>query len=127
MGLKGKKDVFKGMDKAEKALARGTEEGLKLARVWLVGRMKRVTPWDTGNLVNSYRTPEPIRFNKKIRVKIVNIASYGVYVHEMPNDTTNWNKPGTGNKFMERPAKQHADRVVAIVVNRVNRSLKGIL
>lgn len=38
-------------------------------------------------------------------------APYNKRVHELPNDSTNWSEPGTGNKYLERPVNNHAEKL----------------
>ena len=67
----------------------------------------------TGNLVNSYSID--VRENLSgVEGILANHASYALYVHEMPV-TYNFNKPGTGPKFMEGPTRANADKIVDIL------------
>lgn len=63
-----------------------------------------LTPYKTGNLVNSWYGPVIVEKSKfKLLVEIGLMASYAPYVHEMVG--ANFTKPGTQAKFLEQPLK----------------------
>lgn len=70
------------------------------------------TPLDKGDLRKSLTTEHATLENKEfVWVSKGNIAPYNLKVHELPNDTTNWSEPGTGNKYLERPVNNHAEKL----------------
>lgn len=78
----------------------------------LTDKIIPVTPLDKGDLRKSLTTEHATIENKEfVWVSKGTEAPYNLKVHEMPNDSTNWSEPGTGNKYLERPVNNNAKKL----------------
>ena len=76
----------------------------------LKGKVIDVTPMDTGELRRSIYIKRATESNLTIEVGSSGaIASYNVYVHEIPK--LNYTTAGTGSKFLERPFYEEKDKI----------------
>lgn len=88
-----------------------------------------ITPKLAGNLRNSQQITKPERAGDGVEVTIGYggaAINYATYVHEAPPEL-NWTLPGTGPKFLERPAKEYplGTRLGAKVRGRLERAMAG--
>lgn len=97
-------------------LKRNIAKGLIHCQLLLKREAQKITPWDTGNLAGSYSTPPPSTENDIATATVENSAEYALWVHEMP-ESRNWNKPGTGPKFLERPLFENEAKFLEILKN----------
>ena len=108
----------------------GRIEGLTLAGVveaanFIQGEAMEITPMsdnrrladgsihEGGNLINSAFTDSEQTSRGPVS-RVGYTAEYAAAVHEMP-DSTNWSKPGTGNKFLEKPISQNHRAILQIL------------
>jgi hypothetical protein len=114
--IKGFDKVLINLNKEIKNIEGRTMQGLIGAAAYIRADMDHITPTipvDTGNLraswfVTPYQTP---------RVKGVIIgfsANYAVFVHEMLG-AVNWNREGSGPKFLEAAIKRNAVIILGII------------
>ena len=66
-----------------------------------------------GHMVNAY-SMEVNTNSTGVYGLLINHAPYALFVHEFPA-TYNYNKPGTGPKFMEGPTRENAAMIVDIL------------
>ena len=115
INLEGMGTVLRNLENEIQAIQQRSVKGLVLCQIRLQKAAFNVTPWRLGHLAGSYQTPPPTQVRPGVWEAIVeNTAEYALKVHEMPEDT-NWNKPGTGPKFLERPLFENADKFLEIL------------
>ncbi len=115
--LEGAASVIEGLDRELMKIKERSFKGLVLCQAELKREAMQITPYRFGHLAGSYQAPMPREVQPGVVEAIVeNTAEYAVKVHEMPEDT-NWNKPGTGPKFLERPLFENADNFREILRN----------
>lgn len=118
--MDGMVEVIAGLEDTVNDIVQRAEAGLVKCQILLKREAMRITPWRTGHLSGSYISPPPTTLDgQRMTATVENAAEYAVYVHEMP-ETTNWNKPGTGPKFMQRPLFENADRFLEIIRNEAS-------
>lgn len=108
--LEGMASVIEGLRKEVEGINQRSVKGLVLCQGLLKREAMEITPWQTGHLAGSYQTPPPFEGTPGVFMAIVeNTAHYAVHVHEKP-ENLNWNKDGTGPKFLEKPLFENADK-----------------
>lgn len=114
MKVKGLDSVLRNLNKEVKKIKRRTRAGMQEVGVFIKGEAMEITPQDKGVLLGSafYSTDEGA--GKGPRVRIGYTAHYAPYVHEMPADS-NWTKPGTGNKFLQKALNNNQHEVLDII------------
>ena len=70
------------------------------------GESQEIAPHDKGDLIGSAFYSTDLGTGRKNgrrspRLRVGYTVDHAPHVHEMP-DTTNWSKPGTGNKFLDK-------------------------
>jgi hypothetical protein len=93
----------------------------------VLNEAKKITPIDFGALRSSGKVEPPKITPREVSVEVTfggAAAPYALYVHE---DTRpkNWSVPGTGPKFLEIPAEQHAPKFAEAVKRRMDEHLRG--
>jgi hypothetical protein len=114
LSIKGKDIVDKRLKKSTREKGRLLEKGMKEAAEHLLRKSLEVCPKDTGRLRKSGKVKRRGQ-GKNAAFEVVYEAPYAIYVHEMPNKGINWTTPGTGNKYLERPARQERSTMRRIV------------
>lgn len=113
MKLQGMDDVLRNLTREVKKIEGRSKAGVLEAGLYVKGETLEITPQDQGVLINSaFVDVEEARDGPVARVGFT--AEYSEYVHEMP-DTTNWSKPGTGNKFLEKTIRR-AGRIILEII-----------
>lgn len=89
----------------------------------------KVAPKDTGNLRNSQQIGKPETKADGVEVTIGYggaALGYSLFVHEAPAEL-HWTLPGTGPKFLERPAKEYPlqSKLAAKLRGRLERAMAG--
>ena len=113
MAIKGLDNVIRNLNTAIKDIKGGTHEGLVAAGVFIKGESQEIVPVDFGILSNS-------AFSQAVapmKVVVGYTAEYAPYTHEMPS-STNWTKPGTGNKFLEKAVKENIPQILKVIQKR---------
>ncbi len=117
INLEGAASMLKNLDRELMNLQKRSMKGLVLCQALLKREAMEITPWNTGHLAGSFQAPIPREVSPGVIEAVVeNTAEYAVKVHEMP-DHANWNKPGTGPKFLEVPLFVNADTFREIIRN----------
>ncbi len=117
INLEGTASMIQNLDRELMEIQKRSLQGLILCQALLKREAMEVTPWNTGHLAGSFEAPLPIEIAPGIiEAGVGNTAEYALKVHEMPEET-NWNKPGTGPKFLERPLFENADTFREIIRN----------
>jgi hypothetical protein len=80
-----------------------------------------ICPKDTGELRKSGKVYKRATQNNST-VVVGYGQEYAMIVHEMP-DTIKWTTPGTGNKYLEKPANQNRKKYKEIIKAKV----KGVI
>ena len=107
----GLKEVLKNVEKVKGATAKGVERGLVKAGLFLQRASQELVPIDTGALRNSaFTRKEGAGFKTKVSVGYT--QNYAIYVHE---NLDAHHGPGKVAKFLETPAREHRDDMLAIV------------
>ena len=79
-------------------------------------------PVDTGNLRNSWFNEFVKKVGKKGWGMIFGFsANYAFWVHENIDPTVNWNRPGSGPKFLQAALKRNFREILTILGNSMNR------
>lgn len=116
-GIVGIENVMAGLNtKLLEYEAKGTS-GLRSAAAFIRGDMEKTSPKvpvDTNVLRSSWFT-ETIEYMKHRKAIIFGFsANYAAYVHE--NMTAqNWNRPGSGPKFLEAAIKRNTYKILLII------------
>lgn len=107
----GVQSIIKNMMTAKGETAAGMERGLMKAGLALQRMSQKVVPVDTGALKASAATrKEGEGFRTKVTVSYG--TDYGIYVHE---NLESRHAPGKIAKFLEKPARENADELAAII------------
>jgi hypothetical protein len=100
--------------------AEGFERGLLLGALVIQRDAVRQTPIDLGPLRASYAgSPRKTGSGFDAVVEVSCGTHYAIYVHE--NLNANFKAPGTNAKFLERPARQHAEDVKKLVIQEARK------
>lgn len=92
--------------------------GIKLALVWLKGKVLDVTPIEFGILRNSAFTG--VEQTSEGTDGIIGFtADYAPHVHE--NTKANFKAPGTKAKFLEEPIIENSDKILQIIKEQAQR------
>ncbi len=117
INLEGTASMIQNLDRALMEIQKRSMKGLVLCQALLTHEAMEITPWNTGHLAGSFQAPIPREVSPGVIEAVVeNTAEYALKVHEMP-ENTNWNKKGTGPKFLERPLFENADTFREIIRN----------
>jgi len=109
--------------KAASKIRKATKLGAILGGTAIRRDGMKITPVDTGNLVNSWYGPiVEIATVKKLLVTFGLTAEYAPYVHEMMK--ASFRKPGAKAKFLEEPVLQHKKNVVRLIRIEIKKVLK---
>ena len=111
--IKGLDNVLSNLSKAIKGIEGATHKGLLAAGAFIKGESQEIAPVEFGVLVNS-------SFSKPVgplRVTVGYTAEYAPFVHEFP-ESTNWTKPGTGAKFLEKAVKDNIPEILSVIQKR---------
>lgn len=111
----GVREIVRNLDKADRRLAAGFAKGLKKAGRFLQRKSQQIVPVEFGNLKNSADTRwQGSGFD--ITVWVVYTAVYAIYVHERVELS---HAPGKQAKFLEEPARQYRDEILALIAKEV--------
>lgn len=86
---------------------------------------QQVVPRDTGVLAGSGTVGFPDVRGSRITVQLGYggaASAYALYIHE-GQESWNWNVPGTGPKYLERPVLQAASGMARRLADRIERNL----
>jgi len=104
-------DVLRNLNITVLNMNKKVEKQVELCAEDLLSKAVDRTPKDTQELMKSGAVEI-----EKNGLKTVGKVSFGGgevdyadIVHEMPNDV-NWTEPGTGNKYLENPLKENAEK-----------------
>ncbi|MCK4621339.1 MAG: hypothetical protein KAT62_03890 [Desulfuromonadales bacterium] len=114
MAVKGLDNVLANLRKEIEGIKGRTEAGMHEAGLFIQGEAQEITPQEFGVLINSAFTSTAVIFGEQIVTRIGYTAHYAPYVHEMPADS-NWTKPGTGNKFLQKALNNNQHEVLGII------------
>jgi len=109
--ITGVKGVRRRLKRAGVTLGSAVERGLKKGGAFLQRVSQEVVPIKTGALEGSAGTRAD-GHGWDTDVVVYYTQSYAVYVHER---TDLAHKPGKMAKFLERPARENKDRILAII------------
>jgi len=113
MAIKGLDNVIANLNKEIKKIEGATLKGLLAAGTFIKEESQLITPHDKGVLINDAFSQQ----SGAMSVTIGYTKKYAPFVHEMPSDT-NWTKPGTGNKFLEKAVKNNIPEILAVIQKR---------
>jgi len=108
-----KKKTLKGLIEAAIVIRRDMEDTPPLIPISTGG----------GNLRASYFSEAGYDEAGNPRVLLGFTASYAWYVHEMIGEDVNFNRPGSGPKFLEASLKRNADKVYQILLENAKGGL----
>jgi len=95
------------------------EKGMTFGLIALQEDVEEITPRRDGFLIGSMFTAA-----RKARNKIVGrigfTQKYAAIVHEMPDDT-NWTKPTSESKFLEKGVERNLDKFIKVVKRYARR------
>ena len=104
-------DVLRNLNLTVERINKNAEKSIEKCCQDLKRKAIDKTPMDKGALRQSAAV-----IVEKAGMKTVGKVSFGGgkvdyadIVHEMPNET-NWTEPGTGNKYLENPLKENAQK-----------------
>jgi hypothetical protein len=123
-----KADVDKINKATEKAIAKmgeGAFRGMLKAGTFIQGESQEIAPHRTGILIGSAFTDSAFTSlgkGTKFIVRVGYTALYAAFVHEMPAKT-NWTKPDTGNKFLEKAVKNNIRKIVDFIFKDASKGL----
>lgn len=122
--ITGLKEAEANLNKAVLSIDGNLFKGVKAAGVFVQGEAQEITPQRKGVLINS--AFNDVEETEKGPVAIVGYtANYAAAVHEMP-DTTNFTKPGTENKFLEKAVTRNFNTVLNIIKRFGSKKPNGL-
>ena len=88
---------------------------------------KRIVPVDTGTLMNSGHV-QPVKEDASGEISVTlgyggPAAKSAVEVHENLDPRINWQRPGSGPKYLERPVKEDQGKIPG----RIATAVKGLI
>jgi hypothetical protein len=107
----GLSNVLSNLNRQIKAIPGKTRRGLATAGLIVKAESMRMTPVDSGDLINSAYT-DPYDTFSGPGVEIGYTAEYAPHVHE---HDVHYRKPGSQWKFLETALFQSADRVFEVI------------
>lgn len=124
--LKGLDTVMANLNEAIKDIENRSMKGLIEAAIIIRRDMDKTSPRipvDTGNLRSSWFTTS-FYVGKDPALLIGFTANYALFVHEMIGDTNggatiNWNRKGSGPKFLEASLKRNIKEVLEVIRTNV--------
>ena len=123
--IEGMNEVMRNLRREIARIEGLTLEGVVEAANFIKGEAMEITPMsdgqrlpggairEGGTLVNSAFTDSDVTSRGPVS-RVGYTAPYAAAVHEMPA-TTNWSKPGTGNKFLEKPIARNHNKILRIL------------
>lgn len=114
MKVQGLDRVLSNLNREVKKIEGRSKAGVLEAALFIEGETLEVTPQDMGDLINSSFSDSDSGTGSGPRARVGFTAAHAPFVHEMP-DSTNWSKPGTGNKFLEKTVKSHLRDILDII------------
>lgn len=124
--LEGIENVTANINKVLMGMQGRGHQGLRSAAEYVLSDADRTppkVPHDTGNLRSS-RFTEPFTSPDGDPFVVLGYhANYAAAVHEMLQSPSglpiNWQRPGSGPKFLEASLKRNSDKIVAIVAKHI--------
>jgi len=117
--VEGVPETLARLDRHNHAIARGVENAVKAVGLFLERESMIICPIDTGVLRGGAFSRLMSGSGFDTRVEVGYMASYAVYVHE---NLTNYHKPPTTAKFLERPAREQVPEMQSIARRHVRNS-----
>ena len=115
-------DVLLNFDKVTKDMARKAEKAVYEVGADLLKESNELTPIDKGDLRKSGK----LKLEKKGN-SIAAVVSYGdsrvTYAAAVHEINKNYNEPGTGWKYLERPLKKNAKRYLNYMRKKIGDKL----
>ena len=117
MAIRGLDKVNANLNREIRQIRGRSQAGLDEAAAYLIHDMDRTPPTipvDTSNLRESW-------FTKRLRslfgrgLRIGFSVNYAAAVHEMIDKKTNWNKPGSGAKFLEKALNRNHKKILQLI------------
>ena len=114
--MKGTLKINKNLVKAISKIRGNTREGIKAASKLIRDKAKPLISIDTGLLESTakFRTGFIGPGKGKPAGVVFVDTDYAPFVHEMP-DTTNWQRPGAENKFLEKAVSRNIPAILNIL------------
>lgn len=105
------------------------KEGIRKALPVLLEELKRLTPEDTKEMLNSYEVKEPIVRNWEVVWSIENHAEHAIYVEFWVAWVRFWyHKPkwslfyvGVGNRTFTRAVDNKRSEIIQIITNEISK------
>ena len=123
MSVHGVKKIKAAIQAAKVAGSSGIEKGLKMAGLFLQRESMKIVPIDLGVLRNSAQTRAEGR-GADTQVFVSYGTDYAVFVHE---DLQARHKPGKSAKFLEKPFRQHRNKLREIIEKAISDEMGGVL
>jgi hypothetical protein len=120
-GVGGVKLILNALEKLKQESPKGATKGLKKAGTHLQKESQKVVPVDTGALRASAYTKIRWANTKRVDVVVGYTMPYAIYVHE---DLFARHKPGKIAKYLEKPARQLAKKLLKMVADEVKKVVK---
>lgn len=122
--VEGVENVKKNLVTAIKDVGNNTEQGVKAAGTFIQAEAQEITPQRKGVLINSSFN-QLVNTDKGVNAVVGFSADYAAAVHEMPDDT-NWTKPGSENKFLEKAVTRNITTILNIIRRFASRKPDGL-
>lgn len=116
--VSGLPEIRKNLRNELKNIKGDVARGVRLALLWLKGKVLDVTPIEFGILRNSAFT-DVEKTSDGVDGVIGFTADYAPHVHE--NTKANFNAPGTKAKFLEEPIIENSDGILQIIKQQAKR------
>lgn len=117
--IRGNTDILRNLRREVKKIDGDISDGLGVAAKFIEGEAKELTPVQFGVLINSAFSGVA-RVGGKILARVGFTAKYAPFVHEMPQGT-NFGKPGSERKFLERAVIRNTDKILSILRRKAKR------
>lgn len=122
MSVTGVKDVKAGLLRVNKQFMNNASDAMDEVGKTGKERAQNLTSIDTGNLFDS-AFHEQKTIGDNVAVVVGYQAEYAAAVHAMP-ETTNWQRPGAENEFLEKGMLRHLTESINIMVARMMKGFK---
>ena len=117
--VRGAEGIQKAMRAEVKRIGFDVLAGLKLWLLQVKGDAQEITPVEFGVLTNSAFVDVDVVFRRVVG-RIGYTAAHAPFVHEMPPET-DWTKPGTGEKFLERAVLKNKGSLLEFIRRKARR------
>lgn len=115
--IKGVDKLMRNLNRELRQIKGRSIQGMIKAAAFIRSDMEKVPPLiplDTGNLRASWFVTSGSISGRPF-VQMGFTAEYAFFVHEMMGNNIDWNRPGSGGKFLESALRRNHERIIDII------------